>query len=269
MLATRLLTMCRGVGSLPVHAHPATGPTVTVTGAGAHNSFDTDSSGTRIKALEASYWPNTTQSGQPTSRLTATLSGGTGNFYTNQPAGNAAAGSSEQLTGELALAAGSYSVSAGVHDSTNDGVRVYLDGQPVLDRWTTLRQAVLGDNPGQFWRLSDPSGSASAANEVTGQPAGTASSVVFGAAGPDSADTASTAATCSPTAAKISTPSSTAIPGAGAVTVQALDQACEHRAVSDDRDQGPQQRGEQRPVRAAPEPVRPPGVLHADGTPRT
>ena len=183
-----------------------------------HTGFDTSTAGARTAGLQTSYWNTTLQSGPPTSRLTATSTAG--NFYTNQPAGNAAAGGSEQLSGEIALAPGTDTFSATVADPSNDGVRVFLDGQPVIDRWSTIKQSVLGDAPAQYWRLADPSGT-TASNTISGQPAGTATSTILGtAAGPDTSDPGTTAGTFA-SSAQISVPSAASVPGTALISAEA------------------------------------------------
>ena len=101
----------------------------------------------------------TVESGQPTSRSTA------------QPGSvSAVAGSSQQFTGEVALSPGSDTLSATVGDVVNDGVRVTVDGATVIDRWKTERQTILGDKPTDYWRLNEPAGSTSAANQISAGP---------------------------------------------------------------------------------------------------
>ena len=57
---------------------------------------------------------------------------------------------------EIALnTAGTYTFNATVGDKANDGIRLFIDGQPVIDRWNTIRQAVLADTPADYWRLGD------------------------------------------------------------------------------------------------------------------
>ena len=173
---------CFQASGFPVASPPASCGQIPHT----HTGIDTDTSGKRISGLQASIWSSSVnQSGAPTSRSTA------------QPGSvNTAAGGSQQFTGEVALPPGVDTFNATVGDKANDGVRVTVDGASVLDRWTTERQAILGDTPTDYWRLGDTAGSTSAANQISGGPAATAaSSVTFGAAGPGPVDTSTAVAT--------------------------------------------------------------------------
>jgi RHS repeat-associated protein len=115
------------------------------------------------------------------------------------------AGQSERMTGELALNPGTYTFSAAVGDVVNDGVRVLVDDQPVVDRWETYRQGVLADAPLGLWRLSDAVGATTAVNQVSGGPAGTPAATTFGSAGYGPVDPA-TSATFNGTSSKVFMP---------------------------------------------------------------
>lgn len=180
---------CFQGSGLPVASPPASCGTIAHT----HTGYDTTPTGTRITGLEATGYttpnltmPTTTPASAPVRATVPALS----------PAAETSLGTavkSSRYSGEIALAPGSYTFSAQVGDKANDGVRLYLDDQLVIDRWNTLRQAVLGDNPTAYWRLGDATGSATAAAE-TGPVSGAASNVGFGApANPANVDQTSTA----------------------------------------------------------------------------
>lgn len=206
---------CFQSNGLPVASPPASCGKIPHT----HTGYDTDTSGNRMQGLEASVWTNPDQSGPPSSRVTA--SPNTGSWTTAQSSLLAPKGGSVQFTGELSLPEGTYNLAASVGDRVNDGARVYLNGVPVIDRWTTYNQAVMGDSPSDFWRFNDPVGSTTAANQVSGATAGTPTSVTFGTAGPGPVDTA-TAATFNPTTSKVTVPNAADLPdGTGAFSIEA------------------------------------------------
>jgi RHS repeat-associated protein len=153
----------------------------------AHTGYDTTTTGDRMSGLAVSAWTNINQSGAPNQVLTA--SPNSGSWTSGQAAVLSPAGGSTRLSGEVALSPGTYTFGAQVGDPVNDGVRVFVDDKPVIDRWWTLRQAVLADNPAGYWRLADAVGSSSATNQVTGGGTGSPVGATFGAAGPGPAGT--------------------------------------------------------------------------------
>ena len=138
-----------------------------------HTGYDTEANGQRIQGLETSTWANIVQSGPPKTRSTTSPSTLT-----------LPAGSSAQLTGEVALPASAspYTFSASVPDVANDGVRVFVDGQSVLDRWTTLPRAIMDDQPTNYWRFGDHAPSTTATAQVGA--AANAPDVLFDQTGP-------------------------------------------------------------------------------------
>jgi RHS repeat-associated protein len=209
---------CFQASGLPVASPPVTCGVIGHTRTG----FDTDTAGTKLVGLQAAAWPNTLQSGAPSARLTAAPR--SAGWTAAQQAKLSAIGSSSQYTGELALDPGTtsktYSFTGTVGDVVNDGLRVYVDGVPVIDRWNTLRQAVLTDQAKGFWRLSDAAGATSAANQVGGGSAGVPTAVTFGGAAAGPVDPA-TSAVFNGSTSQVTLPNAAVPTGLGAVTVEA------------------------------------------------
>ena len=132
---------------------PATGKPLTTPPGGVdctkiphtHTGYDTNSSGVRMNTLALDQYANINLTGQPTSRSTKTLDPST------WP--STSAGTSSRLSGEVALAPGTYTFSADLTNKTDDGIRAYVGDKLVLDRWVTQRQAVLADNPIHYWPM--------------------------------------------------------------------------------------------------------------------
>jgi RHS repeat-associated protein len=182
---------CFQLSGLPVSSPPASCGTIPHTHTGydtsTHIGNDTNTTGARIASLEATGYTTTNLTAPagtsaPVRTTVAALSPTT-------EASLGASVKSSRYTGELAMSPGTYTFSADVGDTANDGVRLYLDDQLVIDRWTTTRQAILGDQPAGYWRLGDAAGSSVAAAEVS--TAGTPANVTFGGtsnAGPSPAE---------------------------------------------------------------------------------
>ncbi|MGV8979388.1 MAG: hypothetical protein ACOH17_15235 [Cellulomonas sp.] len=179
---------CFAASRFPVAAPPASCGVIPHT----HTGYDTTPTGSRVPGLEATGYTTANLTMPPTpapipAPVRTTLTSLT-------PASEASLGApvrSSRYSGEITLAPGAYTFSAQVGDKVNDGVRVYLDDQVVIDRWKTLRQAVLGDNPTGYWRLGDGAGTVAAPETGT---AGVAANVGFGApANPTGVDPTTTA----------------------------------------------------------------------------
>lgn len=204
---------CFQSNGTPVASPPTSCGTIPHT----HTGYDTNTTGTRIPGLEASVWANPNQSGVPGNRITA--SPDSSSWTAAQQTALRSLGGSAEYSGELALPPATYKLNATVGDKVNDGIRVYVDGQPVLDRWMTLNQAILGDQPTGFWRLNDAAGSTSASNEISGGSAGSNSGATFGASGPGAVDTSSSAA-FNGSSSEVSLPNSSVPDGSGAFTIE-------------------------------------------------
>ena len=202
---------CFQSSGYPVASPPPTCGTIPHT----HTGFDTDKLGNRINALQTTSWNNIYQAGAPATRSTSLPS-----------AAAWTSGASSQYTGEIALAPGTYSFSASlggnVANLADDGIRMFIDGQPVFDRWTSLDQAILSDSPDAYWRLGDASGSGTAASGLaSGGAAGTASNVTFGVdAGPGTVDPTK-AGKFNGTSSKVTLPNANVPSGTGALSVDA------------------------------------------------
>lgn len=146
-----------------------------------HRGFDTNTTGTRINKLAVDQYTGTTLSGQPATRATATLDPSTWAWT--------GTGLSSRATGELALPVGTHTFSATLANTSDDGIRVYVGDQVVLDRWWTPRQAILADTPYGYWRL----GSSTADPNATITGALTNTATVFTGAARTSAETLPTA----------------------------------------------------------------------------
>lgn len=112
-----------------------------------------------INGLAAAWWdnPNLATSPKAHTTLTGWTDWGSGSPASQIPAD----GFSGRLTGELETAStGVYSFSADV--DADDGVRVLIDDQTVIDRWKTYKNAVLADTPKGYWRLGETSGTSAA-----------------------------------------------------------------------------------------------------------
>ncbi len=87
------------------------------------------------------------------------------------------------------MAAGTHTFSATLANTSDDGIRVYVGDQVVLDRWWTPRQAVIADAPYGYWRL----GSTTADPNATITDALTNTATVFTGAARTSAESLPTA----------------------------------------------------------------------------
>jgi len=132
-----------------------------------HTAFDTDTSGTPLTGLGATTWDNPNEAAVSSGGTPAQLQYSTGTPTGVLTGAPATAGSSTQYTGDTTTSSGSSYLSASVGDVANDGVRVFVDNQPALDRWTTLRQAIIGDGAADYWRLGESSGSTTATNQIS------------------------------------------------------------------------------------------------------
>ena len=179
---------CFQSSGFPVTSPPPTCGSIPHT----HTGFDGDpTTGNRLQGLQATGWTNKLQSGPPSARLTAPPN--TASWTSAQAALNVAGPASSQYTGEVFLptnATLNYTFSASVGNKVDDGIRVFVDGAPVIDRWNTTRQSVIDDTPTNYWRLGETSGLL-AHNEVNGGPnqTATAGTNFGGTAGPGTVDT--------------------------------------------------------------------------------
>jgi YD repeat-containing protein len=141
-----------------------------------------------MNGLAGTWWANSSLTGAPTSHTTS----GPATWTSTPPAGlTSSVGFGGRMTGWLTLPAGTYRFRAQVPD--DDGVRMYLDGRTVLNRWDSAAEAVLADQPVAFWRLGERSGTTAADASGKGN-IGAYTSVTLAAAGALAAD-ADTAAT--------------------------------------------------------------------------
>jgi RHS repeat-associated protein len=187
-------TACFQTSGVPVASPP---PSCGVIGH-THTGYDTDTAGVRLAGLSASHYTSPNLSGPPARLVTA--SPRTATWNPTQTTALGGAGGSTRFTGELALPLANatntdYTLAANVGDPANDGVRVFVDDQVVLDRWLTYRQSVLADTPTGYWRLGEGPGSATAANQVTGGALATPNTLTFGGTGPGPVDLSTSAAT--------------------------------------------------------------------------
>jgi RHS repeat-associated protein len=112
-----------------------------------HTGYDTTTAGVRTQGLSLDQFSNRNLTGQPASRVTtASLDPSTWALT--------GADTSSRLTGEIALAPGTYTISADLGDKTDDGLRIYLGDTLVVDRWWTMKQAITADNPLNYWTMA-------------------------------------------------------------------------------------------------------------------
>jgi YD repeat-containing protein len=148
-----------------------------------HTGYDTTTTGVRTQGLGLDQFNNRNLTGQPASRVTtASLDPSTWALT--------GADTSSRLTGEIALAPGTYTISADLGDKTDDGLRIYLGDTLVVDRWWTMKQAITADIPINYWTMASgtptvgsrtlvPLGSVNYAGSPLG-PVDTTPSAVFG-----------------------------------------------------------------------------------------
>jgi YD repeat-containing protein len=148
-----------------------------------HTGYDTTATGVRTQGLSLDQFSNRNLTGQPASRVTtASLDPSTWALT--------GADTSSRLTGEIALAPGTYTIFADLGDKTDDGLRIYLGDTLVVDRWWTMKQAITADTPINYWTMASATPTVGSRTLVplgsvnyTGTPLGpvdTTPSAVFG-----------------------------------------------------------------------------------------
>jgi len=114
-----------------------------------------------ITGLDTAWWTNTTMTGPPAMHSTTVPSG------TAVSGLGVSSGFASRHTGILTLPPGTYTFTAHLGTASDDGVRLFLDDQPVLSRWDSYDQAVtapinVSDKPTGYWRLGEASGTTAA-----------------------------------------------------------------------------------------------------------
>ncbi len=146
-----------------------------------------------ISGLDTAWWTNTAMTGPPALHSTTTPSG------TAVSGLGVSSGFAARHTGILTLPAGTYTFTANLGTASDDGVRVFLDDQPVLSRWDSYDQAVTApinasDKPAGYWRLGETSGTTAADSSGNGRTATYVLGPTLGQLGPLALDTNTAAA---------------------------------------------------------------------------